>query len=252
MESDKKNKLLAIAVGIVLIIAVIASIPSRVVVPQGANDKEVFTKIYDVNMWGGKGSGIGAIKENAIPFLTYLQHFIDSNHITSIVDIGCGDWELMKHINIPLSANYLGLDIVDRIIVKNIRDYAKNNIQFATVNNIEDLSNYKGDLLIIKDVMQHWNNVSIWFAINRIIPNFKYAILVNNFEAENALPVNSDIFAGNSRPLDLEAAPFFMKLRVIGDYKLPHRIKRMYLYVANDQIRKDSNETVEATDKSQE
>ena len=239
MENDTKNKLLAIAVGIVLIIAVVASIPSRT--PQGANDKEVFTKIYDVNMWGGKGSGIGAIKGNAIPFLTYLQDFINSNHITSIVDIGCGDWELMKYINIPQGVNYMGVDIVDRLIANNIRDYAKDNIKFSTVNNMEDLTKYEGDLLIIKDVMQHWDTVSIWFAINRILPNFKYAILVNNFESEGAPPVNSDIPTGSSRPLDLEAAPFFMKLRVIGDYRLPRRMKRMYLYVADDQMKKTSN-----------
>lgn len=152
-------------------------------------------------------------------------------------------WQL----NIPQHVNYMGLDIVDRLIANNIRDYAKDNIKFATVNNREDLARYEGDLLIIKDVMQHWDTVSIWFAISRILPNFKYAILVNNFKSENAPSVNSDISTGNSRPLDLEAAPFFMKLRVIGDYRLPRRIKRMYLYVSDDQMKKASSSSSEAT-----
>lgn len=232
MEDITKNKLLAIAAGAALIIALISTFPANEV-PK--SDKQVFTEIYDKNLWGWKGSGIGAMKQYSMPFIEYLQNFINSNNITSIVDIGCGDWEMMKYVNIPSNINYIGVDIVDKIIENNKKHYAKENISFEKIDNIKELSKYNGDLLIIKDVMQHWDTITIWYSIGHIISNFKYALIVNNIVSQGAPSINSEINAGNSRPLDLEVSPFFMKLRKIKDYTLPNRVKRIYLYVAEDQ-----------------
>nr|MCR4624043.1 hypothetical protein [Alphaproteobacteria bacterium] len=99
-----------------------------------------------------------------------------------------------------------------------------------------DLTKYKGDLLIIKDVLHIWSNHEILFAIENIIPNFKYAIIVNNIWLHGSPSMNSEIKAGNSRPIDLEIAPFSMKLKVMFDYYVPPcRKKRAYLYIRDEQ-----------------
>ena len=196
-------------------------------------DKEIFTDIHLSNVWGG-GSGLGSKVENARPFLAYLQKFINSTEIKSIVDIGCGDWELMREIKIPEHIQYLGLDIVDHIIAQNQSKYTRHNVKFKSVDSLEELSSYTGDLLILKDVMQHWSKEKIFYAIDKIIPNFKYAILVNDIELEKVDGLDSR--TGYNRILDLESAPFSMKLRLIMDYDVPPTDKkRIYLYVKADQ-----------------
>ena len=200
------------------------------------SDKQVFTNIYKKNLWNG-GSGPGSKVENAKPFLDYLQDFINTQEISTIVDIGCGDWELMKTIHIPDRIKYLGLDIVDHIIAENQKKYAKNNIKFTAINDVTDLSSYKGDLLIIKDVLQHWEKDKIIYAMNNIIPNFKYAIIVNCIKLSE-LYCNKSLNArvGDTRIIDLQKEPFSVSnLKIVMDYELVtfNERKRIYLYVRN-------------------
>lgn len=230
----KKDKILSIAIIVALFFAIGASICHNKPKCNSESHKKVFTEIFETDAWGGV-SGIGAKKGNAIPYIKFLQYFIDNTDINSIVDIGCGDWQIMECIKIPDTINYLGLDIVDKIVLNNKKKFEKNNIKFVVNNSVKELSKFKGDLLILKDVIQHWTNKDIFFAINKILPNFKYAIIVNNIWSHGAPPINSEIISGSSRPLDLEVAPFFMKLRVIMDYRLYNRHKRVYLYVRGDQ-----------------
>lgn len=198
-----------------------------------ADHKHVFTEIFETDAWNG---GYGNRPESNAQYLKFLQYFINTTPINSIVDIGCADWNLMKHINIPKNINYLGIDVVDKIIENNNKEYKSKNIKFEANNSVEDLTKYKGDLLIIKDVLHMWSNYDILFAIEKIIPNFKYAIIVNNIWLNGAPPMNSEIITGNSRPIDLEVAPFSMKLRVLFDYYVPpFRKKRVYLYIRDEQ-----------------
>lgn len=233
-EENKKYEYLNAALIIVLFISLTCKLYPK-------TDKQIFTEIYETNYWGGgKGSGEGSVRKNAIPFLEYLQKFITTSGIASIVDVGCGDWELMKYINIPKNVNYLGLDLVEKVIADNTRDYARNNVRFKVVNEVEDLVSYSGDLLIMKDVMQHWNISTILYVINNVIPNFKYAILVNDFKEINqkSINYNSDISTGEARPLDLEVPPFSMKLEIIKDYVSSRALKRIYLYKNTDRFDK--------------
>ena len=134
--------------------------------------------------------------------------------------------------------NYLGVDLVENVISVNKSKYEKDNVKFEIVNKLTELTKYGGDLLILKDVAQHWDNASVAFAINKIIPNFKYAILVNDIRVQNVKPLNSDIQTGDFRPIDLAESPFFMRLRFVKDFTClgtaAGRTKRIYLYVRKD------------------
>jgi hypothetical protein len=199
----------------------------REIILAQQTDKDRFSKIYETKYWSpNNSSGEGAIRKNAIPYLEYLQEFIYKNDLKIIVDMGCGNWELMKYIVIPDNIKYLGIDIVDSVIENNKKNYQKDNILFETVNHVEDCKKYYGDLLIVKDVMQHWNFKTIDYFIKNILKNFRYAILVNDFCENN----NFDIETGDYRCLDLEQKPFFMKLELVGDYISRMELKRIYLY----------------------
>jgi hypothetical protein len=84
-----------------------------------------------------------------------LQRLFNETKYTTVVDYGCGNWELMKHIFVPQEVQYLGIDLVKLIIDTNIRLYERPNIHFREINRQEDAMNITADVLIIKDVMHH-------------------------------------------------------------------------------------------------
>lgn len=61
--------------------------------------KKAFTNIYNFRVWESDGvlSGYGSMKEHALPYLDYLQKYFDEKKPKSVVDLGCGDWELMRN-----------------------------------------------------------------------------------------------------------------------------------------------------------
>ncbi len=203
-----------------------------------STDKEVFTKIYEKKSWGEwSGPEVSKDEQGHHPFIDYLQDFISTHNISDIIDMGCGYGELLKDLVLPEHTTYLGLDIVDSVIAYNKLHYERSSVTYDTVSDVKDLSKYKGDLLILKDVIQYWSIDKIMYAKDHILPNFKYAIIVNDIYLPSFGPVNSEIKTGDSRPLNLEISPFYMKLKVIKDYNgSPTGIKRVYLY-ENDRRR---------------
>ncbi len=79
--------------------------------------KEQFTDIYEKNLWGGAEgeyySGVGSYREDLIiPYKEWLKDFIAKENISSIVDLGCGDFNIGKQLTSMVS-QYTGVDIVE-------------------------------------------------------------------------------------------------------------------------------------------
>src|SRR5690349_1094208 len=133
--------------------------------PQGLfNDRQnvtgVFETIYQRNVWGG-GSGAGSNPQIARPYMMFLQAFLTNNRIGSVVDIGCGDWQFSQFINWG-PATYLGIDIVGSVIEQNKQRFARPNVSFVCTNPLdENFDPPRGDLLLLKDVLQHLSNANV-------------------------------------------------------------------------------------------
>lgn len=173
----------------------------------------VFSKIYEQNAWGN-GSGPGSAPENTKSYRTILQYLLNEPYINTIVDLGCGDWQIMSLITIPENKKYTGLDVVPGLIEAHQQKYAKPNVEFKLTQGLADLPS--GDLLVIKDVIQHWPNAQIYEFIQTVLPKFKYALITNCFKACAQWPgfqqiYNQDIQLGGYRPIDLTDAPFNLK-----------------------------------------
>ena len=173
---------------------------------------KVFSKIYTTNHWK-QGSGTGSNPTNAAPYIALLQQYIDNPRFHTIVDLGCGDWQIMRHITIPNNKVYKGYDVVRSIQTANRRKFAKSNVKFYNINNLHDFKTQQisGDLLIIKDVIQHWPNNEITYFLKNILPNFKYALITNSITPDvpvGTIPVNNEIPLGQFRPLRLMDDPF--------------------------------------------
>ena len=138
--------------------------------------KNIFTEIYKNNVWGGSGGGSSAEATKTFRFI--LQQFLNEKKIKTVVDFGCGDWSSTHLINWG-SIQYIGIDVVQSVILENKKKYSSKNIDFQEIDGKEDVINFSGDLLIVKDVLMHWCNEDIIEFINASRPNFKHIILIN-------------------------------------------------------------------------
>jgi len=134
--------------------------------------KEIFTEIYEKDMWGG-GSGGGSTPENTVAYRLILQGFLYKYKIKTVVDFGCGDWAFSQLIDWT-GINYTGVDCVESVIRKNIEKFRGDNINFSY------MTPGFGDLLIVKDVLQHWeNDDDITQFLSAMMLRFKYILITN-------------------------------------------------------------------------
>lgn len=184
---------------------------------------KIFTNIYKYNLWGF-GSGTGSLKFNNQPYIDFLNNFLKTHpEIKNIVDLGCGDWQLQQHINLK-NKEYLGIDIVDKVILANKKKFEKNNIRFKCRNFLEE-DIPESDLLIIKDVLQHLSDENIQKFFN-ILKNtkYKYILVTNDISKFNLNFI--DIPDGMYKPIDITRKPYSFNAELKLEY-----YEKLYLYL---------------------
>ena len=179
----------------------------------------MFDEIYKYNLWLF-GSGSGSLKINNYYYLDFLKKFLKNNNIKSVCDIGCGDWQTLKHINWD-GIRYLGIDCVENVIDKNIKYYQKSNIKFINKNVLE-INIPQADLYILKDVLQHLSIKNINILLNKLKKKNKYLIIIGDVCNINC---NIDIKDGLYRPVDLNRPPFSKKIKIINNF-----YEKTYIY----------------------
>jgi 2-polyprenyl-3-methyl-5-hydroxy-6-metoxy-1,4-benzoquinol methylase len=173
--------------------------------------KTVFDNIYKNKIWY-KGSGSGSLVSNTKDYISFLEEYIVANQIKRIVDLGCGDWQFSKTINWD-NLHYLGVDLVESVIENNIEKFSQPNIRFECVDVLSyDLPST--DLIIIKDVLQHWPNQEVINFLNKI-KHVDHILINNTISGDN---LNSDIKVGDMRPIDLSQAPFNLNVKQLLTY----------------------------------
>ncbi len=127
----------------------------------GQDTEDVFTEIYNKNIWGKTSSGQkyfsggGTNEFNIKKYKSVLLDFIKDNNIQSIFEIGCGDFSIMKPILHQTKVNYTGSDIVKGLIDHLSENYGGPNTQFIHLNAIKSENLVFADLCIIRQVLQH-------------------------------------------------------------------------------------------------
>jgi len=164
-------------------------------------DYEVFDNIYKKGGWNGLGSGPGSLVKNNKEYIQILHNIIDyTPSINTIVDLGCGDWQIMKELK--LKKKYVGIDVSSTVIENNIKTHSKENISFKVSNLVTD-ELPDGDLCIIKDVLQHLPNKDVFKCLEKL-KKFKYCLITNDYTDVNY----KDIKIGRYRKLNILLEPF--------------------------------------------
>ena len=166
------------------------------------NHIEIFTEIYESCQWGDdknenyKGSsGSGSLlKNNENTYIPLLRAIIINNRITSVVDLGCGNWLSGKKIYDNLNISYTGYDAYEKLINYNKLQYPKYDfIHLDITTNIDKIKD--AELYILKDVLQHWKNKDIYNFLDNVIKKkkCKYILICNDTADTRVISDNFDI-----------------------------------------------------------
>ena len=164
---------------------------------------EIFDFIYAADLWEG-GSGAGSSPEATETYRAFLKDFMVKNGIRSVVDAGCGDWQSSRLIDWS-GIDYLGID-VSSVVLKNTKRFTKDGVRFIE-GDARSIDLPGADLLIMKDVLQHWSNADIMEMIPKF-RRFRYCLIANGATEQVRAYVNKDMPAGGYRPVDLSQPPF--------------------------------------------
>jgi 2-polyprenyl-3-methyl-5-hydroxy-6-metoxy-1,4-benzoquinol methylase len=171
------------------------------------NLKQTFTDIYDTRAWHSQESisGIGSEMSQTKQIINELPFLFKKYDIQSVLDIPCGDFNWMQHVD-RSSINYIGADIVEPLIESNKIKYPDVHFQHLDLTKSELP---QVDLIIARDVFVHMTYNTIVLALENIIKsNCKY-VLTTSFTGINS---NRDLsHDGDWRPLNLLIAPFRFK-----------------------------------------
>ncbi len=152
--------------------------------------KKIFSSIYENCLWGTNdiaayrgSSGSGSSVEYNKEYIVYIQEFLYKYNIGSVSDIGCGDWRIGETIFAKTNISYFGYDIyLDLIEYLKITHKYNSHLKFINIDVFEQRDQIEPtDLLLVKDVLQHWddNSVSVFVEWIKTSKKFKYALITN-------------------------------------------------------------------------
>jgi hypothetical protein len=173
---------------------------------------KTFSDIYENKCWGDNkhndyagSSGCGsAIDYNKNTYVPFLRDFIKKNNIQSVIDLGCGDFRCGPLIYNDLNIKYIGYDAYQKVV-----DY-NNRLTGYTFKCLDIFSQRDqlepADLIILKDVLQHWGLKEIHLFLDHLVSSQKYKYILITNCSKGAID-NQDIPTGGFRPLSCSKLP---------------------------------------------
>lgn len=172
----------------------------------GSNPEEVFTKIYEQNVWGNpeSASGDGSTLTYTENIRNEIPKLIHRLAVGTIFDAPCGDHNWFNKIRFELPVAYIGADIVSELIEANKTKFPSPAKQFIKCNIIVDPPP-KADLWLCRDALFHFSDRDIFLTLNNFINSEIDFLLTSSHPYSN---LNQDIYTGSFRSLNLELPPF--------------------------------------------
>lgn len=207
---------------------------------QQAHLKDRFAAIYDRNLWSSpeSGSGPGSEIEFTRNLREWLVRKLPEYGVRRLADAPCGDFNWMKLVVPQLDIDYLGLDVVERVVAANRLRYGSKRISFAAANLCEDKLP-DADLIMVRDCLFHLS----YADVDRVLRNLArtdYKYLLTSTHVASGRFANTDIVSGDFRLIDLFSPPFgFDPARVIeavDDYPPGFSVPRQMILVAKADV----------------
>lgn len=168
---------------------------------QNKSNQEIFSTVYAEKLWGEDKSlkfysGEGTHNETTVtPYIAAVTGYLDSlPSKPNVVDLGCGDFTVGKII-VEHCETYLACDVVEELIQSHRKTFADTKVEFQQVDiAYDDLP--KGDIVFLRQVLQHLSNEHIANVVRKIEKNYSFLILTEHLPDGNEWTPNLDIVSG--------------------------------------------------------
>ena len=169
--------------------------------------EERFARIYQTNLWfdAESRSGTGSNLDETAQLRTSLPHLLRRLNTRRLLDVPCGDFNWMSHVDLS-GIEYIGGDIVQPLIEANRERYGSAARRFLKVDVINGPLP-QADVILCRDCLVHFSFANIIAAFQTMKSSGAEYLLATTFPARE---VNKDIVDGDWRPLNLEASPFLL------------------------------------------
>ncbi|MFY2563127.1 hypothetical protein ACN469_36365 [Corallococcus terminator] len=189
-----------------------------------------FSRIYHHNFWldAESRSGPGSTLKATESIRRELPEVLRKASARTMLDVPCGDFNWMKHVELELD-QYIGADIVPDLIALNQQQHGNERRQFMVRDLIQD-DLPKVDVVMVRDLFIHLSYRNIFRALTNLRRSGTTHLLATTHVG---LSRNEDIVTGMWRPVNLRLAPFNFPepLHLVED---PHKGRHMGLWRLED------------------
>lgn len=164
-----------------------------------------FTKIHETNYWssGESRSGEGSTLEATLDVRRALEEFIVEHRVASILDVPCGDFNWMRHVELRIP--YVGGDVVEALITRNRKLYSAPGRTFEVIDLTRSTLPHNA-LVFSRDCLNHLSLADIGLAIASIRSSGAEYLAVTDFPCQS---VNRNQESGfHYRELNFQLSPF--------------------------------------------
>lgn len=187
----------------------------------GTLNQEVFSQLYQNNIWGkngdpfysGTGSHTPVIVDQYVESIIKLTHRFKKK--LNAVDLGCGDFNIGSKIRNQFS-RYTACDVVPELIEHNQHVFMASRVQWKCLDITRDRLP-RGDFCMVRQVLQHLDNEQISVVVQKI-QSYRYLLITEHlpgipFHPNLDKEAGGDIRLHRDPPsgIDLACEPFNLK-----------------------------------------
>jgi hypothetical protein len=189
----------------------------------GTTDRRaVFSGIYEEGIWGGRNegadfySGSGSHDLGIVgPYVSAVSQFLGQlDRLPIVVEVGCGDFFVGSQL-VGSSERYVACDIVASLIERNRGQFIDPRLSFQVLDAVvDDLP--KGDVLVIRQVLQHLSNADIVQVAGKLVA-YRHVIVTEHWPPGDPFvpnldkPTGFDVRINRNSGVVLTAAPFNLR-----------------------------------------
>jgi hypothetical protein len=167
----------------------------------------IFSQIYANGAWVMRGnqdslSGVGSTQVATGDLAVQLSAFLKEAGCRRLVDVGCGDFNWMRTVEGDF--DYLGIDVVPRVIDENNSRYAGARRRFVCMDATRAALE-PGDVAVCREVLFHLSFRDGMRLLRNIkAAGFRHVLFTN----DRSVWFNSDIRSGDFRRINLLKSPY--------------------------------------------
>jgi hypothetical protein len=168
--------------------------------------RSYFAGMYRENVWGDETSrsGSGSNLANTATLRAELPRFLAELEVRSLLDLPCGDWAWMRHVDLSAIDRYVGGEIVSELVERLSLEHGRPGVEFVQLDGLSgELPTV--DAVMVRDLFGHLDHMQI----RRLVRNVKRSgakwLLASHYPS---VEDNSDVEMGAWRPQNFTLPPY--------------------------------------------